>query len=206
MDSFELNKIFMAVLGTVFFIFGLSLLSESIYHPHSPETPGYAIAALESSEGGEEASEETSSGVEPIEALLASADPAAGEGVAKKCASCHLFVDGGGKKVGPGLYDIVGREIASDPEFGYSAALKEYGAGKTWTYEELNGFLANPKKHVPKTSMGFAGLKSVEERANIVAYLRSLSASPMALPDAGGAEQSSEAAPAEGTEAAQPSN
>jgi cytochrome c len=115
--------------------------------------------------------------------LLASADLAKGEKVGKKCVACHNFNEGGKNKVGPGLYDIVNRPIASVDGFGYSGALKTYAAEKTWTYEELNGFLYKPKAHVKGTSMGFAGLKKTADRANMIGYLRTLAASPAALPE-----------------------
>ena len=184
MNSFEMNKVFMAVLGTIFFLFCLSLLSESIFHSEMPETAGYEIAAAEGSGG--ESSEGAASGpaYEPIEALLASADLVAGETVFKKCASCHTWEQGGANKVGPNLWNIVGAAIGNNhPEFNYSAGLKAYGeGGKTWTYEELNGFLFKPKAHIKGTAMGFAGLKKVDERANLIGWLRTHADSPVALP------------------------
>lgn len=181
MDSFELNKVLMALLGSVFIVLGLNFISEGIYHPHSPETQGYAIAAAEG--GGESGGAETSGpAYDPVEPLLASADLAAGENVFKKCASCHTWEQGGQNKVGPNLWAIVERPIASHEGFGYSAALTEFGQGKTWTYEELNGFLWKPKTHVKGTAMGFAGLAKVEERANLIAWMRTHSDNPVPLP------------------------
>ena len=160
---------------------GLSFLSEGIFDSHAPEKAGYAIEVAEAGTGGDD----TPSGpaYEPIEAMLASADVGAGEKVFKKCASCHTFDSGGKNKVGPNLYGVVDKLIASVDGFGYSSALTEYGAGKTWTYEELNGFLFKPKKHVKGTAMGFAGLKKVKDRANLVGWLRQQSDSPAPLPE-----------------------
>ncbi len=183
MDSFQFNKIAMAVLGTVFLIFGTSLIAETLFHAEAPETPGFVIAAAESEGGAAEGGEPAGPAFDPVAPLLASADMAAGEGVFKKCASCHTIDAGGPNKVGPNLNGVVGRPIASHEGFGYSAALKEYGAGKNWDFEELNGFLWNPKKHVPGTAMGFAGLKDVKDRADIIAWMNTQSASPLALPD-----------------------
>ncbi len=181
MDSFEWNKIFAALLTMAFLVLGVNFLAEELYHSDTPKQAGYVI------EGGKaEASTQaadTGPVVEPIAPLLASADLALGEKAAKKCAACHTFNEGGANKVGPGLYGIVNRQMAAVDGFGYSSALKAYGADKTWTYDELNGFLYKPKDHVKGTSMGFAGLKKVAERAAMVAYLRSLAATPAPLPE-----------------------
>lgn len=180
MDSFEWNKIFGGLLAMAFVVLSVTFLSDSIYHSDDPEKAGFAI------EGGASKEATTSDKgptLEPIAGLLASADLAAGQKVGKKCAACHNFAEGSKNKVGPALYDIVNRAIASADGFGYSSALKAYGEGKTWTYAELNGFLKKPKAHVKGTSMGFAGIKKTEDRAALVAYLRSLSATPATLPE-----------------------
>jgi len=183
MDFFEFNKVAMAFLGTVFGIFSLMLISESIFHAEIPEQAGYEIAAGEVSTDGESSSAATGPAYEPIEPLLASADLGAGETVFKKCASCHTWEQGGANKVGPNLWNVVGGAIGSNhPEFSYSAALKAYGAGKTWTYEELNGFMFKPRTHVKGTAMGFAGLAKVEDRANLIGWMRTHADSPAPLP------------------------
>ncbi|MDJ0614707.1 MAG: cytochrome c family protein [Rhizobiaceae bacterium] len=181
MDSFEFNKVFMAILGTVFIVMSLSFISDSLFHNKVPEQQGYAVEVAEASTGGE-AEEDTGPAFEPISAMLASADIAEGEKIFKKCSSCHTNVDGGANKVGPALWGIVERPIASADGFSYSGALKTYAEGKTWSYEELNGFLWKPKTYVKGTSMGFGGIKKVEDRAALVAYLRSLAGTPAPLP------------------------
>jgi cytochrome c len=182
MDSFEFNKIALVFLGSVFVLFALSILSDSLFHAEAPETPGYEIVAAEGTEG---TGTETASGpaYEPIEALLASADIGAGETVFKKCASCHTADKGGANKVGPNLWNVVGGPIyGHHPEFNYSAAIKAYGEGKNWTYEELNGFLFKPKAHIKGTAMGFAGLPKTQDRVNLIGWLRTQSDAPIALP------------------------
>jgi cytochrome c len=181
MDSFKLNKIAMAFLGTVFVLMSADFISASLFHSQVPEKAGYMI---EADEGDSHANDTKKAGpaYDPIASLLANADLDAGIKVAKKCASCHTFEKGGKKKVGPNLYNIVNGAMAKIDGFAYSAALKSFAGDKNWDYAALNGFLYKPKKYVKGTAMGFAGLKKTEDRANIIAYLRSLSDSPAPLP------------------------
>jgi cytochrome c len=151
-----------------------------------------AAASSESApEGGEVAAAAAEGAMEAsggsISALLASADAEAGSKVARKCSACHSFEEGGPNKVGPNLYDLVGREIASHEGYSYSDALSSK-AGSQWDYESLAAFLTDPKAWAPGTKMSFAGVKKPEELADLIAYLRSLSANPAPLPDKAEAE------------------
>jgi cytochrome c len=196
MDSFELNKIIGAILGTLLFVMGIGFAAEAIYAPKAA-APGFTLPVPEGSEHGAEP--EAPAAAVPIGVLLASADAAAGESAIKKCQSCHNFAAGAGNKTGPELYDVVERVIGSHPGFAYSAAMEEHKAkGDTWTYDNLNAFLLAPKDFVPETKMNFSGLKNDAERANVIAYLASLSASPKPFPPA---EAAPAAAPAEGAAA-----
>jgi cytochrome c len=181
MDSFELNKIIGAILGTLLFVMGVGFLAEAIYHPIEDRGPGYALAeAVVATEGG--AAEPEAPAV-PLGVLLASADPAAGQAAARKCTSCHNFEEGAGNKQGPELWGVVGRPEGSHPGFAYSEALLAHNAaGDTWTYENLDHFLLAPRDYAPGTKMAFAGIKDPVERANILAYLQTLSATPVAFP------------------------
>lgn len=181
MDSFEFNKIAMAVLGTAFLVMGLNFAADGLFHTENPEQKGYAIEIAEADTSSEN-EEPAGPAFDPVEPLLASADIGAGESGFKKCAACHDISPGGANKVGPALYGVVNRDIASVDGFSYSGALKEYGEGKQWTYESLNGFLWKPKTYVKGTSMGFGGIKKVEDRANLIAYLRAQAESPAELP------------------------
>lgn len=190
-----------AFLATVFVLMTVSIASEGIFHAGVPEKEGFAIVVAETS--GDAGGAEEVAAV-PVATLLASADAAAGESSFKKCASCHTTEQGGANKVGPNLWSIVDRPIASHEGFGYSGAMKEFAQGGSvvWDYEHLNGFLLAPKQHVPGTAMGFAGLKKDDERANVIAYLRGLSDSPVPLPEEQAAAPAEDAAaPAEGAAA-----
>ena len=116
--------------------------------------------------------------------LVAAADVAKGTNFAKRCAACHAFEKDAGNKVGPNLWGVVDRPIASVPEYEYSAAMLEYSAGgaKTWTYDELSAYLLNPKQHIPGNKMAFPGIKKDPDRSNVIAYLRTLADTPAPLP------------------------
>jgi cytochrome c len=180
MDSFELNKILGALLGTCLIVLALNITASAIFSPEQPAKPGYEIAVQEhptgAPAGGAPAKEE------PIEALLANASVQKGESAAKKCAACHTFNKGGPNRVGPNLWGVVGRSKASEAGFDYSAGMKSKGGN--WTIGDLNEFLTNPKGFVAGTKMSFAGLPRGAERADVIAYLNSLSDSPAPLPKA----------------------
>jgi cytochrome c len=115
-----------------------------------------------------------------VSALLASADPSAGAKAFKKCKSCHTTDKGGKNRVGPNLWDVVGRAKAGAAGYSFSGVLK--GLGGAWTYQDLDAFLANPKGFAKGTKMSFAGLKKPKDRAAVIMYLRSLSDQPKPLP------------------------
>jgi cytochrome c len=199
MDSFELNKLIGAFLAVVFVMFSVSLASDTIFATHAPETPGYAVAVVEgggAGAGGEAAAEGPS-----IAELLQNADPAKGQAVFKPCTACHTAEKGGANKVGPNLWGIVNRPVASHEGFSYSAGMREFSQGGqvVWDYEHLSGFLKAPRSYVSGTSMAFAGIKKPEQEADLIAYLRTLADEPAPLPEvgAGDAGPAEDAAPAE---------
>ncbi len=186
MDSFELNKILGAVLGTCLFVLALNIAAGAMFSAPKPAKPGYDVAVQEHPAGGGGGAAPAAD--EPIEKLLANATPEKGETAAKKCEACHTFDKGEPNRVGPNLYGVVGRDRAAVPGFNYSAAMKAKG-GK-WTIEELNAFLTNPRGYVPGTSMSFAGLPRGSERADIITYLNTKSDNPSPLPKAAEAPSS----------------
>jgi cytochrome c len=178
MDSFELNKILGAVLATCLVLLSLNIAANAIFAPHKPAKPGYDIAVQETTPGGKPAA--PAEPEVPLPKLFASADVGRGEASAKKCVSCHTFGKGEPNRVGPNLYGVVGRPKASVPGFNYSAALKAKGG--TWTVEELNAFVQNPKAAIPGTNMTFAGIPRATERADLITFLNSKSDNPVQLP------------------------
>jgi cytochrome c len=205
MDSFEFNKIAGAVLGTALGVMALSIISEAIFAPAEAEKAGYEIAVAEPVAAP--AAGAQASAVPPIAVRLASADVAAGENVAKKCAACHTLGKGEPAKVGPNLYNVVGGPDGHMQGFKYSAAMQaRHDAGDKWTFDDLDHFLTSPKAFVPGTAMGFAGLPKPEDRANVIAFLHTLSDAPIPLPtpDAAPAAAPAAAAPAAAAPAAAP--
>ena len=201
MGGMEFNKIFAAVLvaGIVAMLGGF--VAKQVIHPHKLEKEAFTIEAMEESAGGGAAGP---TGPQPILALIEAADAAKGEKIAKACAACHTFTKGGPAGVGPNLYGVVGGPKDHMAGFAYSGALLEVG-GNTWTYAELNKFLYKPKAYAKNTKMSYAGLKKPEDRAALIAWLRTQADSPKALPSAAeiSAEEAELAPPADPAAAAE---
>lgn len=191
MSSFELNKIFAAVLvaGIVAMLSGF--IAEQMVHPHGLETNAVEI------EGAPEVSAGGAAGPtlpEPILDLIATADVAKGQNLSKACAACHSFNQGEAAKIGPNLWNTVGANKGGH-DFAYSDDMKKHGG--TWTYEELNHFLWKPKSLIPGTKMTYIGIKKPADRAAAIAWLRTLSSSPKPLPtEAEIAQEKADFAPA----------
>jgi len=176
MDSFEINKLIAAVLVTVLLIFGVNKISDIIFDIEKPSVEGYRVEIKTDNSSGQTKEK----GQIDISSLLALGDADTGKKVYKKCAACHSIAQDGGNKIGPKLYNVVGRTVGSISDYKYSKALTSYG--KEWTFEELNGFLIKPAAWIKGNKMGFAGLKKDEDRASVILYLNQNSDSPKSLP------------------------
>lgn len=176
-SSFESNKIFAAILVAGITAMMGGFIAKQLVHPHELETDAVAMeGAPEVGPGGAAGP----AGPEPILHLIATADIAKGEKLSKACASCHSFQKGEPGKIGPNLWNTVGHQKAGHAGFAYSEGLKAKGG--TWTYADLNKFLYKPKGFVPDTKMTFIGLKKAQDRADLIAWLRTLEDSAPALP------------------------
>ena len=179
MDSFELNKIIAAILMVALLVIGLGKIADGVFHVKKPKNPGYQV---------EVENQLTSIKSEPAEvvekidiaAIMALGDVSSGEKVFKKCAACHSINKGGKNKIGPALYNVVGRAVGGVDDYKYSKALASYG--KEWSFEELNGFLKKPASYLKGTKMSYAGLRKEKDRASVIKYLNQNSDSPKPLP------------------------
>mgnify|MGYP006170345347 CR=1 FL=1 len=179
MDSFELNKIIAAILMVALLVIGLGKIADGVFHVNKPENPGYKV---EVENQISIVSAEITETIEKIDivAVMAQGDVASGEKIFKKCAACHSINKGGKNKIGPALYNVVGRAVGGVSEYKYSKALASYG--KDWTFEELNGFLQKPASYLKGTKMSYSGLRKEKDRASIIKYLNQKSDSPKTLP------------------------
>jgi len=171
MDSFELNKIAGAVLFTLLVYIGIQNLGDILFSVDEPNPNAFIVEGV-IEEGATAETAVAEAAETPISELLLTASAEKGANVVKKCAACHNFVKDAPHKIGPNLYAVVNRDIASAGGFGYSAALS--GLEGNWNAEALNGFLKNPKSYAAGTSMAFAGLRKETDRADVIAYLSSL--------------------------------
>jgi cytochrome c len=179
MDSFEMNKVLGAILGTALVVVALNIASGAIFAPEKPEKPGFNIVVPKTETGTPQAPAEKEP---PVAQVLASADPKRGEDASKVCQACHTFEKGGPAKIGPNLWGVVGRARATMPGFDYSSGMKSMGG--TWTVDDLYHFLEHPQAFVSGTKMTFGGISRPQTRADLIAYLNTLSDNPAPLPKA----------------------
>ena len=176
MDSFEINKIIAAIILVIAIVVGLDKVSDGLFHVNKPKNPGYKVEVVAQST----TSTSTTSEKIDITALMAMGDLDTGKKVFKKCSACHSINMNGKNKIGPALYNVVGRTVGSVSGYKYSKSLMSYG--REWTFEELNGFLITPSTWIKGTKMAYAGLKKEKDRASVIMYLNKNNDNPKLLP------------------------
>ena len=205
--SFEANKIAGAILAAMILAMVSGIIANILVHPTPLAKQAYEVAGG-APEGGGAAVAAAPAGPEPIAPLMAKASADAGKAKTQLCAACHTFDKGGPNRIGPNLYGVIGSAIAEDRGgFAFSKALQEKGEHKTWTLDNLNAWLFKPQEFAKGTKMTFIGLPKAEDRANVIAYLNSMSDKPLSIDDltkgaatgaTAGGEQKPGAAPAGG--------
>ncbi len=176
MNGFEINKIIAAVLATVLIVFGINKSADILFHADKPQQSAYKIEKVESTL----ASTSSGEGKLAINELLALGDIEHGKKVFKKCSACHMIQADGKNMIGPNLWSVLGRTTGAVQGYKYSKALAAYG--KTWTFEEMNGFLIKPSAHIKGTKMAFAGLKKEKDRASVILFMNSKGDNPLPTP------------------------
>jgi cytochrome c len=174
----ESNKIYAAILSAGILAMIAIIGSGMLVEPTKLAKPAYPIEGVAEAPAGGEAAKPAE--IEPVSPLLAKADVDHGAQLARQCQACHNFAKGGPNMVGPNLWGVVGGPHAHKGDYSYSDAMKNFPG--TWDYESLNKFINHPQAFVVGTKMGFAGLKKVQDRADVIAWLRQQSDSPVPLP------------------------
>ena len=172
-----MNKIIVSIVLAIFLVLGINKITDVIFFVEKPEKSAYQVDSVASVESSTSA--EVNSESEDIMAIFASVNASDGAKIFKKCAACHSIAQGGGNKIGPALWGVIGRKAGSISDYKYSKAMVAYA--KPWSFENMNGFLIKPKKWVKGTKMAFAGLKNAKERAAVILYMNENSGSPLPL-------------------------
>ena len=175
-----MNKIIVSVLLAIILVFGINKMTDSIYYVEKPEKSAYQIdgdVTVTSTTSSKVSTDSTES--DNIMALFASTNATEGSKIFKKCAACHSISQGGGNKIGPALWGVLGRKAGNVTDYKYSKAMAAYG--KSWSFEEMNGFLIKPKDWIKGTKMSFAGLKKPKERAAVILYMNENTNNPLPI-------------------------
>ena len=180
MNSFELNKIIAAVLLTALIVIGINKFADSVFYVEKPKQSAYKVEGVEQASSAGTTVEIKEVVQLNIKEILALGDAVHGKKVFKKCSACHIVAKGGKNLIGPALYGVVGRPVASVEGYAYSTALKAHE--KNWSFEELNAFLLKPKSYIKGTKMAYAGLRKDKDRASVILYLNSQSDNSLPRP------------------------
>ena len=175
-----MNKIIVSVVLTIVLILGINKITDAIYYVEKPEKSAYQVDGLVTVTSSE--SDKTISGSldsENVMALFATTSAAEGAKIFKKCAACHSIAKDGTNKIGPALWGVLGREAGSISDYKYSKAMAAHG--KSWSFEEMDGFLIKPKVWIKGTKMSFVGLKNAKERAAVILFMNENTDNPLPL-------------------------
>ena len=194
MDSFEWNKIAGAVLGTLIFVLVIKFGTEAIFDVEKPAKPGYVVEGVTEEASSTAAAAPVEEAIPDWGSVLPTADAAAGQKISARCEQCHDLSKGGPNKIGPNLWGVLGRARATHPGFSYSGAMST--SHENWNFDSIFKFLKSPATMVPGTKMSFAGLRSAQDRINLIAWLRTQSDSPLPIPAPAPAKAAPAAAPA----------
>jgi cytochrome c len=173
-----MNKIIVSIIFAVILVLGINKITEKIFYVDKPDKSAYQVVSVEADESTASVETEPSNSGN-IMALFASTNLEEGEKIFKKCAACHSIAKGGGNKIGPALWGVLGRNAGSLSDYKYSKSMTAYG--KPWSFEEMNGFLIKPKDWIKGTKMSFAGLKNEKERAAVILYMNKNTDAPLSL-------------------------
>ena len=174
-----MNKIVASIILAVILVLGINKISDVIFYVEKPEKSAYQVANVSTSTTVEVTSESQSTGSGDIMVLLTSVSASEGEKIFKKCAACHSIAKGGANKIGPALWGVLGRKAGSVSDYKYSKAMASYG--KSWSFEEMSGFLLKPKEWIKGTKMSFMGLKKAKDRAAVILYMNQNTDNPLPI-------------------------
>ena len=172
-----MNKIIVSIVFAIILVLGINIITDKIFYVKKPEKSAYKIVNV--TDAASTTTSETSAQSEDIMMLFASTNIKEGEKIFKKCAACHSISEDGANKIGPALWGVLGRKAGSVSDYKYSKSMQAYG--KTWSFDEMNGFLTKPKKWIKGTKMSFAGLKNAKDRAAVILYMNKNTNSPLAI-------------------------
>ena len=174
-----MNKILVSIVLTLILVMGINKISDVIYSVEKPEKSAYQVASVSNTNDSTSVASTENTSTGDVMTLFASVSLSDGEKIFKKCAACHSIAKGGANKIGPALYNVIGRQAGSLPDYKYSKGMIAYA--KKWTAQEMDGFLENPKGWVKGTKMAYAGLKKPEERAALILFLNKNGDNPLSL-------------------------
>ena len=174
-----MNKIIASIILAIILVLGINKITDIIFYVEKPEKSAYQVANVSTSTTVEVTSESQSTGSGDIMVLLTSVSASEGEKIFKKCAACHSIAKGGANKIGPALWGVLGRKVGSVSDYKYSKAMASYG--KSWSFEEMSGFLLKPKEWIKGTKMSFMGLKKAKDRAAVILYMNQNTDNPLPI-------------------------